>query len=212
MNQNLRRRKNHFECQHAQQERNKNLIKRQAASLNAFCRSIGLKINKLILNRNDDLLDENDVEKSIKVLIEKQNYSHEEKAFRFLRAKDVANLSIVKYRLIRKEIMNIESCNIMGIKAISPIKFRIDNYFRLYNNEKGFWVHPQQKILFVCQKFLSKNPDFNRRIFRIKLCCDGVSVSSTKINLINFSFNLLDDAQNKLNIQDTYILGMNLSN
>jgi hypothetical protein len=120
----------------------------------------------------------------------------------------VANLSIVKYRLVRKEIMNIESCNIMGIKAISPIKFRIDNFFRLLENEKGFWVQPQQKILFVCQKFLRKYPGFNRRIFRIKLSCDGVSVSSTKINLINFSFNLLDDAQSKLNIQDTYILGM----
>jgi hypothetical protein len=203
----LRRRKNFFDCEHAQKERNKNLIKAQSATLNAFCRSIGLKIHKIILNRNEVRMNDFEIEKSIKVFIESQNLTNEEKAFKFLKAKDESNLSQKKYRIIRKAIMDIETCNIMGIKSIDPMKQRLNNFFRLENNEKGFYLNPIQKIIFVCRKFLEKKPEYDRRIFRIKLCCDGVALSSTKVNMLNFSFNLLDDETQNLNVLDTYILG-----
>ena len=202
----MRRRKNFFDCESAQKERNKKYIKMQAATLNAFCRSIGLKIKKLILNRNDDQITDDQIQNSIKVFIESQDFTNDERALKYLMAKDVANLSLKKYRLLRNAFMSIETCNIMGIKPLNSIKNRINDFFLLRENEKGFYLNPEQKILFVCRKFLENNPEFNRRIFRIKLCCDGVTLSSTKVNMISFSFNLLDET-NHLNVLNTYVLG-----
>jgi hypothetical protein len=95
----------------------------------------------------------------------------------------------------------------MGVELLNPIQFRINNLFDPQTHEKGFYVIPESKIKYVCGKFLERNPGFNSGLFRIKLCCDGVSLSRTKINLLNFSFNLLDDTHNSLSVFDTFILG-----
>ena len=103
----LRKRKNYFEVEHAQRERDIKLIKRESSKLNAFCRSIGLKIDKILLNRDDLELDEHALEKSIKVLVQKETLSKEEIALKFLQAKDTANMSNRKYRNFKKAIVKI---------------------------------------------------------------------------------------------------------
>ena len=67
------------------------------------------------------------------------------------------NLSLKKYRFLRNAFMSIETCNIMGIKPLNSIKNRIDDFFLLRENEKGFFLNPEQKIVFVCRKFLENN-------------------------------------------------------
>ena len=101
---------------------------------------------------------------------------------------------------MRKTLSKISPNKLSGLKRIYSLKVQLDNHF----------IDPVQKIKFVCKKFLSRKPNFPSNVFKIKLSCDGITISKTKVQLLNFSFNLLDDQKNALNVEHTYILGKNL--
>ena len=55
-------------------------------------------------------------------------------------------------------------------------------------------MNPSQKIKFICENFIKNNKNYSiNKPIRIKLSADGTSISDTKINLVNFTFELLDD-------------------
>jgi hypothetical protein len=53
----LRKRKNFFDCGNSQKIRNKNLIIMQTEALSQFCKSIGLKIDEIILSPKIEEID-----------------------------------------------------------------------------------------------------------------------------------------------------------
>ena len=75
---------------------------------------------------------------------------------------------------------------------------KLNNFFKVKYNNYGFYVDPLQKIQFVCQNFIRRNNNYSLdKPIRIKLSADGTSISGTKINLVNFTFELLDDYEYK---------------
>ena len=91
---------------------------------------------------------------------------------------------------IRKSLFGDKTDKELGFFARASCGFNGDKNYATYldnRKQKGFNVIPESKIKYVCGKFLERNPGFNSGLFRIKLCCDGVSLSRTKINLLNFS-------------------------
>ncbi len=85
---------------------------------------------------------------------------------------------------------------------------KINNFFNLISNESGFFIEPLKKIKYVCEKFLSNNPDFSETKFKIKISADGTNLSKKNVKLLNFTFCLLDDKANAMNVNGCYCLGI----
>jgi hypothetical protein len=222
----FRRRKRYFDCSIRQKKRNKNLIKIKSYMLNEFAKSLGLQVKEIVLtNYENENIDDENVNffdelqmqtlktKHIIITVHEDDpylYTENYKTFKCLEIKDVCNISNENYRKMRKTLSKISPNKLAGLKRIYTLKVQLDNHFRVNTNEKGCYLEPEQKIKFVCKKFLSRNPNFPSNVFKIKLSCDGITISKTKVQLLNFSFNLLDDQKNVLNVEHTYILGNNL--
>ena len=218
-----RRRKRYFDCSLSQKKRNKNLIKIKAYLLNEFTKSLGLEVKEIVLTNYENEMEEEDGDffddqiqmqtfktKHIIVTVHEDDpyqYTENYKTLKCLEIKDVCNISNENYRTMRKTLSTISPNKLTGLKRIYSLKIQLDNLFIVNNNEKGFYFEPEPKIKFVCKKFLSRNPNYTSNVFNIKLSCDGITISKTKVQLLNFSFNLLDDKKNVLNVEQTYILG-----
>ena len=71
---------------------------------------------------------------------------------------------------------------------------------------KGFYVEPLQKIKFVCKKYLEKKTA-RVETFRIKLSADGTSITKSRVNVLVFTFTLLNDVKNAQSVFGQMILG-----
>ncbi len=200
----LRKRKNFFDCGISQKIRNKNLILMQTEALSNFCNSIGLKIDEIILSPKIDQLNVND----IKINILPYKMSKDLKIFKCLMAKDLTNLSIKKYSIMKQTLKEINGNSIPNINKILNLQYKLNDLYELQSNEKGFFIDPIKKIKFVCEKFLLKNPDFSEKKFKIKLSADGTNISKKFVKLLNFTFNLLDENETAMNVIGCYSLGI----
>ena len=206
---NFRRRKNYTSCAQSQKTRFKNLIRLHLDHLTQFCNSIGLKINEIILSDNN--YNNNQMERVKKTVVENE-MPKEFIIFKCFTAKDLTNLSSRKYSLMKSTLKEIITLRMPGIKAVTKLQFKLNNFFEIQSNDNGFFVDPQNKIKYVCQKFLKRNPDFSGTKFRIKLSADSTSISRTHINVLNFTFNLLDDEVNSTSVFGEMILGNYIQN
>jgi hypothetical protein len=203
------RKKNFFDCEERQRFNNIDKIKQllQESDLNKFCNKIGLKVSEIKLTPNDD----NVREIPTKVMILPFNVSDDTKVFRWMVAKDVANMSFRKYRLIRKSLKTIYFEKIPGWKKVFNKQHEINDFFRLEEpNRKGFFYEPYKKIQFVCEKFLQSDQEFRdsgERTFKIKLSADSMNLSKKHLILLNFTFSLLNDKRNAMSVFGTFILG-----
>ena len=184
-NENFRLRKNYFACSKSQRNKNKQHIRLHSHALEQFCNTIGLKIKNIVLEPNEQIDEDND---EIKIIIDTE--SKEYKIFKWLKAKDLSNISIVKYKLFRKTLNYFD---MPGIRKVIKMQKALDDFFPLKLNNDGFFVEPAIKLKYVCEKFLERNPNINIEKFNIKLSADSSSVSRTKINILLMTFDLLDD-------------------
>ena len=171
-------------------------------ALSQFCASIGLKIDEIILS---PYIESEISEIKVTILPEKKNKDF--RIFKCLMAKDVTNLSCRKYTLLKKTLKDINVNGIPNIRLITNLQYKINNFFPIQNNENGFFVEPVQKIKYVCEKFLLKNPHFSKSYFKLKLSADSTALSKKHLNLLNLTFNLLDDKDLAMNSVGCYILG-----
>ena len=71
----------------------------------------------------------------------------------------------------------------------------------IQTNSKGSFIsNPIEKIKFVCQRFIQINSSeaVKDMTFKLLLCGDGVQITKTHINLLNFTFALLNDGDMSL--------------
>jgi len=193
--------KSFFDVKRSQKRRNRNLIRMKSDILSKFCETIGLQVDEIILSRKQD------VARKPKITIIEQSLSDRHMIFKTLYAKDITNLSNIKYRQWRKILKEIDAQRLPGIKQIVTMQHELNNFFKIRKNNYGFFVNPIEKINLVCSSFLKKNPNFNKTVFEIKLSADGTRISSTKIQVLNFTFNLIDDEKNSSSVLSTYLLG-----
>ena len=172
-NGEFRRRKNYFECAKSQKIRNKNLIIMHAEHLSKFCKSIGLKIDEIILS---PILNQTNEFKT-KITILPNNSTKETKVFRCLMAKDLTNLSYRNYSLLKQTLNYVGRDWLPNINKITNMQLKLNDFFPLLSNNRGFYIEPINKIRFVCEKFLLKNENFTETKFKIKLSADGANIS-----------------------------------
>ena len=122
-------------------------------------------------------------------------------------AKDITNLSCRKYSLLISTLNKLNTNQMPGLKSVTKLQIKLNNFFKIQSNDYGFFVEPLDKIKYVCKKFLIKNPEFFRSKFRIKISADSTSISGTHINVLNFTFNLLDDVKTATSVFGSKILG-----
>ena len=197
-----KQRKNYFDCALRNRYKQKSAILKQTQEISQFCKSIGLKINEIILSPDDE--DPFTIEKT-KITVLSSEIPEERIIFSHLKAKDIAQISNRNYRLQRKALLGIQM--MPGIKKILKIQYKLDEFFEVKFNAFGYFCSPEQKFKYVCEKFLMSQPSFSRLNFKIKFNIDSTSISKKNVTLLNVSFNLMDDIDNSSNVNGTYILG-----
>ena len=197
----MKKKKNFFDCSLRNKYKQKALIVNHAQELSEFGRSVGLKINEIILTPNNE--ETNSSKMRISVL--PNEISQERIIFYHLMAKDISFLSNLNYRLQRRALLGIQ--RMPGIKKVLKLQHELNRFFEIKQNSFGYFCSPEQKIKYVCGKFLLREPNFSKTNFKIKLSIDSTTISTNNLILLNVSFNLIDDVKFSMNINGTYILG-----
>jgi len=198
-----RKRKNYFEVTSQGKLDCKKMILNQTKYLSDVAQTIGLQINEIILTPND----QDNKQDFTKITVLNDNFSDSKRIFQYLKAKDLAHMSVNHYLLQRNALLGIHP--MPSIEKIYKFQNELNKFFKLKKNEneQGFYCLPLQKIKYVCENFLLKNQKFSNEFFRIKLNIDSTSITSSNLLLLNISFNLIDDIKNTMNIHGTHILG-----
>jgi hypothetical protein len=203
----IRKRNNFFELSKSQRNKNKTLIRNEALrGLNHLCKSMGLKINEIKLSAETM----NDEEHDIKISVSENNFTDEYKAYIWMMAKDITNMSRKKYIILKKLLKKNDFDSIPGVQKVFKIQHKLNDLYQIRNNDFGYFLQPSEKIKFVCTKFLMRNEKFKHSIsktFRIKLSADTVILSKKNRRLLNFTFSLLDDEKTAMSVNGTFVLG-----
>lgn len=122
-------------------------------------------------------------------------------------AKDLTLMSERSYNIFRKALL--PNINLSSLLECNLYKQRVNKIWLIGDNDMGSYVkEPVEKIKFVCSKYLEKLGKSNQvkdNTFNILLSGDGVSLTKTQINILNFTFSLLNDGD--LSLRGFYILG-----
>ena len=205
----IRKRKNFLTLSKSQKNKNKRLIRNEAlGSIARLCRSMGLKINEIKLSP-ETAEDEDD---DLKISVSESQYTKSYKAYIWMITKDMTNISRKKYKLMRKLLKLNDFDRLPSVKSVFKLQHKLNDFFTLDFNNFGYFVSPLEKIKFVCTKFLqSQTHDAIKaktlRSFKIKLSADTVILSKKSRRLLNFTFNLLDNAKTAMGVYGTHVLG-----
>ena len=184
----------------------KRKIKKKLDQFNKYLNSYGLGFNKIEISKqtvNNYMLD---------IETNTTQETEQSKAAICQTAKDVALMSDKSYIKFRNtlspfsKLSSLEECNIY--------KKRVNKFWNISGNEMGSYIKdPASKIKFVCEKYLEKLSKLTPpekvkdNTFKILLCGDGVNLTRTHLNILNFTFSLVNDED--LSLGGYYTLGKN---
>ena len=207
---NLKRKRiNYFNLRDKFREKRK--IKEKLRQFNNYLNTYGLKFSNIeITSKNEN----NDFDLSIEEIIPEKK-----KAAICQTARDKASMSERSYKEFRntiKPIANLATlaeCNAYKKKLniVWPIRSLSDDLNENETYQGAFIDEPITKIKFVCQTFLEKlnAEDKKKKIenntFNLLLCGDGLQITKTHLNLLNFCFTLINDGD--LSHNGFYTLG-----
>ena len=168
----------YFERQTRQRERYRARMNERIEELNEFFLEFGLKIENLTLIR----FNPNNPGPSFRIkpsmIIDRIITNNEIMVFQSIRAKDNANLSQVKYQLLRKDLNIIKTT--ATLKQIKFMANRLNNF----------------RVSFFLTKYLE---NYFLNIFdtiRIKIASDVTNVTKTKIKILNITATIINDFKN----------------
>lgn len=125
-------------------------------------------------------------------------------------AKDKANLSLLAYRAFRIKLKYI-NINILSAQKLDIFKLKLNLFFPIFSNSLGCYVSAGEKIKFVISKIyhqlIKNNQEIKNNTFNVHLNGDGCQITKTKINIIKFTFKILNENNNSITGQ--YHLGNN---
>jgi hypothetical protein len=201
----FRRRKPHFELLSARQRRNnKNEIRTKLESLTEFCKTLKLKIDNITIKELNEDNENEEIEINIIKKIDKQSKNKKKMSFKGLMAKDKASLSNRRY-IVFKNTLEISA--IPSLYSVIKMKKKLDDFFKLKNNDYGYYCVVTQKIKLVCQQFLLENVEVINDTFIIKLSCDGTTITKSHLQILNFAFTVINDVKKAKTASGNYILG-----
>ena len=199
-----RNRKNYFDSSRVQKYKYKKQLRNNIIDLNIFAQRIGLQVEHVIFRPNINIIAQNNEERKIDITVLPNSLTAKQKVYKCLIAKDLSNLSNRNYSTFRKTLKDSFPFG-TSLDRIRNLQKDLNRYFWVKSNAFGFYLDPKKKFQFVISKFLEKNVSTHQR-FSIKLSADSSTISKTKINLLLFTFELLNDTSIS-SVNTTYILG-----
>jgi hypothetical protein len=121
-------------------------------------------------------------------------------------AKDAANMSEKGYINFRKEANKIQGMRLPPLNRLNTFKKKMNQFFKVHKNQYGAYVSPKDKIEFVLNKIYQnlKKTIVNDTFF-LEFCGDGTLLTKTRLNILNFTFNVLNVKD--LSFRGHYTLG-----
>ena len=122
--------------------------------------------------------------------------------------RDRTNQSRRKYTIARNRLMKCK-IKLPSSSALDKYKLSLNKFFELKKsiNGKGYTVNCREKIEFVLKKFYEKNKIIQDNTFLIKLAGDGCSLNGSRVNILNFTFTIINDHENCMSSKGNYVLG-----
>jgi hypothetical protein len=133
--------------------------------------------------------------------------NYDEKTYRSLFTKDMAELSDIQYKLVIK--LNSLYDNMSTFNKVLELRKHIDSLFNIQENkfEKGFYLKPLSKLTFVLRFFIKKFSIKENYKFDIKLAADGTKLNKKSTSLFNTTFTILNEKDKCRTSWGNYILG-----
>ncbi len=157
--------------------------------------SLGLEFESIIIvdrQRDNELITKKRNDDFHKQVIQiRQKSTKEEEAYIVQCARDLANMSEQAYTDFRNALKPI--CKLPCVSNLNIMKSRMNRLFPVSNNLYGSYVNSLRKIEFVLNRVHDKlGGKIKDETFRIQYCGDGTMVSKTHVNLLTFSFSVMN--------------------
>ena len=206
MNQSsaARKRKDYYSCSSKQKVRDINKIDEKLKPADCFCRSKCLQIQKVFVSALNEHRNKTNSRIEIIDNSNEEIATLEEQVFASLIAKDETNLSKRKYKKFRQIC---KSANLPSYYLVKKMQKKLDRKNKIVTNQYGVYNKPLEKIQFVCGKYLQKYNAVKDDIFIIKLSGDGTTITKSNVNLLNFTFTLINDWKTAMTSKGNYSLG-----
>ena len=192
--QNLRRTHPYYAVSNRQKFRQKSNIKLIANDhLNTYCKNIGLQVTQITCSLIDPNIEPSPIKVRVAGSLTEGQKSAELKVFEALKLKDELNLGRRGYIKLRN---TLGKDVIPSFHSVSIMEKSLDSFFQIEKNNKGwFYANPIDKIKFVCEKYLrqSNNKNIENNTFLIKISGDGTAITKSSVDLLNFTFTVIND-------------------
>ena len=215
-----RKRKSFFEVGYEGRRRTRVEIRKRLETFNDFLLSIGLKLNSVEIKKREDTdaepmcveEDEEEEDKqaqngfTLRINGKSLNSSRSEaELLQTARAVDSSNLSMRNYRALRNAL---DYAEIPSLYKVNSFKKRMNQFFELHKNEFGCYVNAKEKVEFVLGKVHEKlGGHVENDTFSVKFSGDGTNITKTSVQLLNFTFTVLNDSDKCKTSSGNYILG-----
>jgi hypothetical protein len=195
----------YFNLIHKQTEKIK--FRRKLTQFNTYLRTYGLNLKRIEIDdniqneTNDFKLDITEAREELDLVSICQI------------ARDKANISERKYKILRKNLMpigklaNLAQCN-QYKKSLN------EKFWQVIKNSTGFYVFDVlEKLTFVCNKFYNRLETEDSELCRlikekktldIMICGDGIQCTKTRVNILNFCFSIIDEKLLNMKLKKHY--------
>ena len=209
---NLRKRERFFDLELVGSKRRiKDQLGNMFSSINTYLNTFGLEFNKIELKEFDDETpeDANNVKNlKSKLIVNRQfEVNDARSAVISQKAKDLILMSEKHYKVFRFHVNQLPNVELPSLYQIRLQQEKINAKYTIHQNSLGFYVEPVEKIYFVLSQLLKENIHIASRnnSFSLHLNGDGMRMSRTLINTLNFTFKVLEE--NNSGPTGQYLLG-----
>jgi len=181
----------YFNLIHKQTEKLK--FKKHLTKYDTYLRTFGLGLDEVKIRKIDDN-EENNGSFKLDIIEERKSI---DTASLCQKVRDIASVSEKSYTRLRKTLLPITK--LASLKKCNMFKRKINEIWQLgYNSLRSYIKNPKIKIKSVCEQLIKrlKTEEFynlTNNTFNILLYGDGIQISKTHINIVNFCFSLIDE-------------------
>jgi len=109
-------------------------------------------------------------------------------------ARDKAMLSERGYSRMRRLLMRLQRVILPSIYYCNKAKNMMDIFYTVHKNIHGSYISPSEKFDFVLTKIYNKlDKKIQNDTFEIFLCGDGMQLTKTHTNTLNFAFKVINE-------------------
>ena len=192
----LRKRKPYFELK--DNKKVKASFKAKLDSFNSYLNSFQLALHQVEIKQVEEV-PSNKFQLKIEQKIEEIDEN-----FIFQTAREEAIMSNNAWIKFRQRVNTIPGYDVPPLCRLIKTKKKLNQFYKIYQNEFGSFCDAKEKISFILTKIYKKlDKNIENSKFMIEYCGDGTILTKTKINIINFTFNVLNAKNRSHNGQFT---------